>query len=416
MLNITNKYTQFIRKTKPTEFWKKIRFILHWASLFPKLFITLLWSLCMLIYMMTWKTRKTKTIFNKRSLIARVLNHLPLYTDNGIQLYCCGVPYYSSVDGSNHEITNQVAKHGIYHFLMNHLKISNGEMAKATQLHMYDYRWLARGYRINTLKQLECNFNSPSSSELLGVALATSNSSCELLKETYERLIVTILDNDYSLLDASNKPIKSEKGMFQPGLEVTGKDALTILAALKVAAKSGLTDARHAYDTLIRKYGYGLLSLFPLTFTPWRRNYFNDNNCMIAAYLLTKYAKGKWAKRYWSFVMLYIWALSYKWYNGWFTGLINSVSPGLISETYTTDCKEFLYESDPLHYTNCDGKTIKPDIYPVRLDQIDEGNFLGEAEHRIVLGGERKKTGLGWLAYAIMLDTETVKEVLSGKS
>src|SRR5690606_39758278 len=79
--------------------------------------------------------------------------------------------------------------------------------------------------------------------------------------------------------------------MFHPGLECTGSSAITLLAALKVGSKI-LKSKTHkeTYNKLFWKYGYGFLSLFPTTFIPSKRGYFNDHNCMVAAYILAKLA------------------------------------------------------------------------------------------------------------------------------
>ena len=214
---------------------------------------------------------------------------------------------------------------------------------------------------------LERNFGSVSGDMLIGFSLGMLNLRPESaqtvdssgsvmfndganasLKERFDEMLSAIVENDYALLEGRRpedgdinqamwdriekeneklivkKKMKSIRGMWQPGIETVGAQALTVLCALRVGDKIlGAAYAKREYRKLLFRCGYGLLSLFPTAFTKKQRGYFNDSNCMVALYILSKLADGKMGKFFWKMAMKYVWALSNKWYNGYFTGLLN---------------------------------------------------------------------------------------------
>jgi hypothetical protein len=268
---------------------------------------------------------------------------------------------------------------------------------------------------------------------LCGLNLAVLNTDDYMIKERFDYLIAKIIENDYALLEGAARTksdqgyelyqtllklfgyhekveMKSARGMWQPGLETVGAQAVTILSALRIADKKlGSLEARKHYNKLIWKYGYGLLSLFPTAYIDSQRGYFNDHNCMISLYVLSKLADNKMSKWFWKQAMKYVWSLSKHWYNAYYTGLLYDAHPDLFDRDYVDKCYSYLLEADssqilikPDNY-----ETIISDVVPVNPGLIAEDEFYPDIaqnkQYKELPNTKWYNTGLGWVAGVVML-------------
>jgi hypothetical protein len=373
---------------------------------------------------------------DRKHQFIRLYNNLPIIHGETIQLHVCRSPHYGLPDGINHNDDHQGSRHGAYAFLMNKLNLGNQKIDKATRQHFLKEWGFARGYKITRLGY-EYNARSTAGDQLIGLSLAMLHNPDTATKELFEQSIVSIIENDYALLEGgvpkdsdiqahyfklitknNMRPekvkIKSSRGMFQPGLETVGAQALTILCALRVAdVICNSTIAREHYNKLLWRYGYGLLSLFPTTFAPrGSRGYFNDHNCMVAAYILGSLSN-KLGRRYWGTIMLYLWSLSYRYYSGYFTGMVNEIIPGIISSSYIEKCKRYIYEEEPNTFALEEHKHIRTNLeYPVKFNLMNQDEFHPDLDQKITIGVPAYRAGLGWLAHATMIDPEEAKDFL----
>lgn len=417
-MKIIDVYNTFISNPSPSLFWKVIRVILHWLLIPVKLSLVLLLYVIMQVYMLLFYKKREINIEltdDKRiKYVTHIFKQLPIYTDHKIQLHTLRVPINENPDGSNHNPDHQLARHGVYSFLMKILNKHNHKISAATKNHIVSNdgkTLLVRGYTIDKLTENYIyNVNNTSGDQLIGLLLSLLVDNDTTLEYNYEKLINQIIDSDYALLNINNK--KSLRGMWQPGIETMGAQSLTILAALKMGEKLGVSRARPTYNKLMYGYGYCLLNLFPTIFIPSKRGYFNDNNCITSAYILSKLSKNKLEKFYYNMIALYVWSLSYKWYNAYFTGLINDLMPNLISKQYIKDCENYLYEEFPNHFDKNIESTLQTREFPVKFNDMNQGEFFPDEEHKISKGEPNHRSGLGWLAAATSINTGLVKEIL----
>jgi len=407
---LVGKYTKFILNLTPSNSWIIARFFLHWFSLPIKLILMGLWSIGMHIYMFQWKKRSIESQMSpeeRKQSFLKIYNNLPIYRNLDLQLHVNRVPYEEPCNGSNHNDDHQAARHGTYSFLMSRLHLRNTGIDSALRLHYVD-NTILRGYKFDQ-SGIVGNFYDCSGDQLVGLTLAMLDDCSENLRNKFINSVEQIIDNDYSLKSADGTR-KSSSANWQPGLETVGAQALTILCALKVAAKFGSKKSKKAYNKLLWLYGYGLLSLIPTTFSLSNRNYSNDHNCIVSAYILAKQSWG-FKRFYWFMVMLYCWSLSYKWCNGYFTGLVQDIYP-IFTKKYIQRCKDYLYEEIPNDYAKSiywhkweDGK-----VYPVKFNDMNQGEFHCDEPHQVRKNDQLTKSGLGWLAHAIMIDPKEAKE------
>ena len=440
MIAVYNLYLTFILSTSPSKGWKVLRFILHWVTLLPKLLVMTLLGIFGVIYNAIKYKRK---IFpdvpfeTKREYTKKVFNFLPVFTNDWFELYLTRQPYFLPTDGMHHTDDHQCLRQSQYAFMLENLGRRDSKVDTALQTHISG-NWLLRGYKWSYFdRQLMLNAQSTSGDMLLGMAIASMNTEHEMLKEKYEQLIVSILDNDYALLEGARPDsapanilwdklylqndqrfekirMKSYKGMWQPGLETVGAQALTILAALRVADKKmGNRDAKKAYKKLLYRYGYGLLSLVPTGYIPNSRGYFNDSNCMHALYILSKLSDTQFGKFFWKLPMVYVWLLSRSWLNPYFTGLLEKAHPGTVSKEYLKQCQNYLFSADPLLavYDTSSAKMVKETPVPVGNINYDEFNF--ECNMDVQAGDIEKspiyRTGLGFMCAAALIEPNPEK-------
>jgi hypothetical protein len=359
-----------------------------------------------------------------------------LFHTTEIKLYTNRVPYYAIPNGSNHNPDHQCSRHGTFAFLLSKLGIKDELVDKATWMHIQG-KWLTRGYYWGP-EGLEFNAKTVSGDMLCGLNLAVLATDNDATKERFDQLVHHIINHDYSLLEGQSPDsdsmaydmyqrklkeagyahekieMKSERGMWQPGLETVGAQALTVLAALRIADKKLRSpDAAKAYRKLLWKYGYGLLSLFPTAYVDDKRGYFNDHNCIIALYVLSKLSDSKLGKLFWKLPMLYVWALSKHWYNGYFTGLLNDAYPGTVTPAYIDKCKAYLYEEEPRTYGYSERTEVVTTEVPVTYNKLPEDEFSPDIPHNemVTVGDEqfKIKTGLGFIASAILLEDDPKK-------
>lgn len=377
--------------------------------------------------MLFWKVRSLPNLVDedkRKEYFKKVYYSLPVFDNNFFQLYVNRVKADEIPNGTNHNDDHQAARHGTYSFLMSILDKRNNRIDEALSSHMARKYGIVRGFKVKSLEDVEFNLKNTSGDQLLGICLGIlpyalnqttdtdlNNPRNQTLTERFEQIVNDIIDNDYALRDEDLSK-KADRGMWQPGLETVGAQSITILATLKLAERLGSPTAKTHYNKLSRYYGYSLLSFFPTTFFPTQRGYFNDHNCLVAAYILTKLSKG-FSKYFWGSVMLYVWSLSYKWYNGYFTGLVNDALPGVISKNYLETCKKYIYEMEPKTISQDKGTHRKAQVYPVAFNMMNQGEFHPDEDHKIVLNHEKEHlSGLGWLAHAIMIDPEESKRFL----
>lgn len=451
------RYQKFILSVTPPIIWVKTRFVLHWITLPIKLLVIGLNSLLMHIFYLPWlKMREPPQMPSEETRKQRFLNiykNLPVYDNGAMQLYVNRVDYYTLPDGSNHNTDHQCSRHATYSFILNKLSNGNDRLNRAMNRHMWKHV-LLRGYT----EDGSYNANTVSGDMLIGLSLGVMNAykprelkihgddmrvvdvtTYDELRDSFEQLLIGIIENDYSLLETSRQiedpiqsavwdaemkkkdqrpelvKVKSGRAMFQPGLETVGAQSITLLAALKVASvTSKSVYLNNVYKKLVKNYGYSLLALFPTTFIPSKRGYFNDHNCLVAAYILSKLSTGRLEKLYWNAVALYIWSLSYPYYNGYFTGLVNDLMPGVISKKYIDKCISFLYEDEPATYSGTGGTKLKPQEYPVRYNEQDRDEFHVDKDPEILTNYSHKvKSGLGFFSAASLLELDKVKTWLA---
>jgi hypothetical protein len=379
-------------------------------------------------------------ISTKKSYFKEVFNNLPILKTTELESYVNRVPYFAYPNGYNHNSDHHTSRHSTYQFLMNKLSLNNDKIQKATNMFMQG-KWLCRGFSWNPFEQqIDYNVNTVSGDMLCGLNLAIMTNNGP--NENFDHLIVGIIENDYSLLEGASPRsktdpgydlyqdllkqvgyrteavrMKSSRGMWQPGLETVGAQALTILAALRVAeVKNYNREAGKAYRKLLYKYGYGLLSLFPTAYIDKQRGYFNDHNCLISLYVLSKYSKSKLGKLFWMIPMLYTWSLSKHWYNGYFTGLVKECYPNLIGDKYIQKCINYLYENKPNTFSYDERIETVTKSQPVTYNDNPNDEFSPDVRHDLVSSPSNEqalkiKSGLGFIACAIMLE-KNPKELL----
>lgn len=438
--SLVNKYMNYILQVNPSKLWKSLRFVLHIVTIPVKLF--LIGGLGYYQILHKKLTSKARTPGeNKNVKFDSVLQSMPIWNsvDGTVQTYVCRSYVNRPIDGTNHNPDHQCARHSTFYFLMSKLGKTNEALAKGVYNHMQN-KYLCRGYYINPYEgNMQYNVATTSGDMLCGLNLAVlaEKSSQTTICDRFDYLVAKIIENDYSLLEGAartskedagtelyirllheagqvpeNVRMKSARGMWQPGLETVGAQALTVLATLRLADKKlGSLEARKHYRKLLWQYGYGLLSLFPTAYIDKQRGYFNDHNCMISLYVLSKLADTKLSKWFWKQSMKYVWSLSKHWYNAYFTGLLYDAHPDLYDVQYVDRCYAYLLEIDAGNILN------KPDSYetimlpneqqPARLGVIPEDEFYPDIAHdkEYLAKPEAKwyRTGLGWVAGVVML-------------
>lgn len=434
---MVNRYIQFLlRTTSPTKTWQITRFILHWLTLPVKVIVIGSLGTFQIIRNLFKKQQnvpKLPSLENKKAYFQKVLERLPVWQLDHSKVYVSRVPYYNIPTGDNHNPDHQCLRQGTFIFAMNRLGKYEESMGVGLARHIQT-KWLCRGFKLNKYDQeMQFNAGTTSGDMLIGMTLGLSeldrDSNWQVF-EKYDHLIANIIEHDYAVLEGSmpdledvGRPVwdelykkvaqcpelvtmKSERGMWQPGAETAGAQALTILCALRLAEKrNGNRDAGEHYKKLLWKYGYGLLSLFPTAYTEKRRGYFNEHNCISALYVLSKFSDNRMGKLFWKIPMVYVWLLSRHWYNGYFSGLLNAAHPGTLNQSYLDKCIAYLYQYEPNTFHNTNGTSIKSNLVPVPYNQLPSDEFSQEVSQDLKSeGGEPVKTGLGFIATAILLE------------
>lgn len=421
MEELVTKYNTFITKLNPSLPWKVTRFVLHWLTLPLKVFAIATLGLYQIVSKSFLKPRKALIYtvhheYLKKSFFQKVFNSLPVYKDTGVmeELYVNRVPLSASVDGTNHNIDHQCSRQGTYAFLMTKLGKRNSAIDFSLAQHIVNGN-LARGYKKHFLDGDNIyNMEHVSGDMLCGMALGMLGTESTFLKERFKLLVENIIKNDYAVLEHT-LATKSERGMWQPGLETVGAQALTLLTALRVADKiCGSELARKEYNKMLLTYGYGLLSLFPTAYIDSKRGYYNDHNCLMCVYILTQLADSRLGRSFWAVPLTYIWLLSRHWYNGYFTGLVRECLPWLIPQSYVDKCKAYLYEQEPRTWGADVGYEYTTE-FPVHYNQIPEDEFSPDIKQNIMMTNvtesDKIYTGLGYIAQVIMLE-KNPKELL----
>lgn len=438
-MNLIEKYNELVLNTKPSPRWQKIRFAIHWITLPIKLALIGGLGITQIIL---------KSIFTKKRPVAnikidlylqkdlkRIMQTLPVLKGYESELYVNRVRVTEVPNGHNHNTDHQCSRQGTYVFLKRKLGLNVDEAENSLAMHMWR-KWLKRGFKQNPVGETVDNIQNTSGDMLIGLCLGMLDSTHPGLRDGYYELIHSIIDNDFALLahdiPDKNEPgydmymrkyeacgenpnlvdMKSYKGRWEPGLDIVGAQALTLLAALRIGDKVvGAQDAKKMYQVVLKKYGYGLLSLFPTAYIDSKRGYFNDHNCMVALYILSKLADTKFEKFIFKFAMRYVHALSRHWYNGYFTGLLEDAYPGTVSQEYINKCKAYLYEEAPRTWGYDNGSVQQVEkLEPVKFNQIAEDEFAPDCGlNKSVVSGNQVRTGLGFMAHAILLEKDPKK-------
>jgi hypothetical protein len=437
-------YQKFILNIKPNTTWKVVRFLLHWITLPLKLIAIGGLGITQIILKSFKKQRPVPEMPSRTAAyldFRQVFLNLPVLKTEDVELYVNRVPFNQIPTRSNYNTDHQCSRHATYAFLMNKLGKYNSRIDAAVAEHIQP-GYLCRGWKLNPYEdQMMYNVSTVSGDMLCGLNLAMLGKPGDWLKEKYDQLITDIIQHDYSLLEGGTPDkgdyerevwdeqmaivkypegvrMKSSRGMWHPGLETVGAQALTLLSSLRVADKKlGSPLAKSEYKKMLWLYGYGLLSIFPTAYTDKQRGYFNDHNCLIALYTLSKLADNSLGRLFWKIPMVYVWLLSRHWYNGYFTGLVKDCYPEVISQKYVDKCIAYLYENQPRIHGYIGGGITKPiSEVPVTYNDLGEDEFspdIRQDEKRILADESSKiKTGLGWFACAVMLDPKGVKEFL----
>lgn len=440
-------YIKLISNTSPSKSWQVVRSVLHWLTIPIKLILIGLLGIFGIIYnRLAYKKRQPElrdmSLKQKQDRLKRIIKSLPVVQNDQFDLYLPRNKMTDVLNGGNHNSDHQCLRQGLYVMLMSKLGKRTFQMDNALTQFISDGRFLLRGYKFDYATQkFVNNAQSTSGDMLLGLCLGMldtdlTNSSQDFLIESYDQLISSIIDNDYSLIEMERPKdapyneiydeelkrlqnrkedvrIKSSRGMWQPGLETVGAQALTILAALKVGAKKVKNrEAEKEYWKLFYKQGYALLSLLPTAYLSHRRGYFNDSNCINALYVLLKLADTRVEKFVYKFALRYVFNLSKSWYNPYFTGLVKEVAPGLVGDKYLKEVREYLYEEDPAIYTMDNAVAIKTKLVPVPLSLLNSSEFPYESkqDNYITIGtGTPVRTGLGNLAAMVLLEEDLDK-------
>lgn len=452
-------YAKFIlRLDNVPKYWIYLRFILHWLTIPLKLVVIGSLGMYQIIYQtLFFKTRKTEQVDSqkKAKYFKMMLQKLPIFRDVNSELYVNRVPYYERPNGTNHNIDHQCLRQGTYTFLMGKIDRRNAAQEISLSKHMKN-GILLRGYNSNG----DENKATVSGDMLCGMSLAmldvksgaiegviAKGTTGDTLRDKFDEVVNSIIENDFALLEGTQPEdgpersvwddelklvkdstlirMKSARGMWQPGLETAGAQALTLLAAVRIADKKcGSLVPKRVYSKLLWRYGYGLLSLFPTAFIQSKRGYYNEHNCMNSAYILAKLADSKLGKLFWTLPMIYMFLLSYKWRNGYFTGLLLDVAPYFtrLLSYHKQECINNLYELEPIPYSREHGIEIPvtKDL-PVPFSLMNQGEFHVEQVPKLlitkvddeIIRTDNCHSGLGFIAHAIMLEPNTIKEILN---
>lgn len=441
------QYVKLISNTAPSKSWLIIRAILHWLTIPLKLLLIGILGVFGIIYnRVAYKKRKPElrdfSLKQKQDRLKRILKTLPVVKNDQFDLYLPRNKMTDVLNGGNHVTDHQCLRQGLYVLLMTKLGKRTFQMDNALTQFISDGRFLLRGYKWDfENNKFINNAQSVSGDMLLGLCLGMldtdqTNPAQDFLIESYDQLISSIIDNDYALIEMERPKdtpynelydeqlkalkqrkedvrIKSSRGMWQPGLETVGAQALTILAALQVGAKKVKNrDAEKEYKLLFYKYGYGLLALLPTAYLPNRRGYFNDANCINALYTLLRLTSNPLERFVYKFALRYVFNLSKSWYNPYFTGLVKEVAPELVSDKHLIETREYLYEEDPSIYAMDNAAQLQSKLVPIPLSLLNSSEFPYESkqDYYIVQGtGTAVRTGLGDLAAMVLLEQDLDK-------
>jgi len=188
---------------------------------------------------------------------------------NRIQWYGTDVPCVPETIICNHFNNGRIDlygrtlyEHGISSFRLKRAHIFNEKITQATvafvnQIGREDdfYTVLVSAYIVDNNDNYSYTSNDTGEDSLLGLLIALQNDDNILLREKYEFLLNSMIENNYCLVNI-DKGI-SKNGNFSPRVQITASEMNTMLAFLKFGASIGIKDAKIHYKKLIR-LGYGL--------------------------------------------------------------------------------------------------------------------------------------------------------------
>ncbi len=431
----------------PSLKWQYFRLTLHWISLpFKVLFNFINGSFIIIKNNLNFKIRST--IFNaslelKQQYFNKILNSLPILRTEAFKLYASGVPLKKIPDGYNHDNNRQLINQGILQFLFGQLNVIDEGLVSGTSLLISEYT-LGLGIKLNPIdntlitnvlsSNIEClsslNIamlsNQVKYNTILEDSYINTTRGEDIFRERYERLVVNIIEhNDMSLLEGASPVdkfalklykeklselngnsdyllMKSHKSIMSPGIELTGKNALSLLAAVRIVEKKLKKRSWiKLYNSLIWKQGYGLLSLFSSSNS-------NENHLsrMTDLYVLSKLSDSPAGRYFWKCAMKFTWLLTKHTYNGFYTGLLEKAHPNSVNQDYINKCINFLCEEEPRNFSYGNTVSHNTKIYPIKFNkQNDLGQkFNNNDEVFVDIESERTRNGLEFLANLIMLE------------
>lgn len=166
-------------------------------------------------------------------------------------------------NGRIKQYNNELYLHGHFSYLNRQIGNYDEKVTQATAAYVNQigrseegfYTVLASSYNVDNNGNYDYTTIDSQEEDLLGFMVALINDESILLREKYEFLLNSILQNDYSLVNLDKS--KSKHGQFNPSWKINAHKMATILAFLKLGIPFGMKDAKIHYNKL-RKIGYGL--------------------------------------------------------------------------------------------------------------------------------------------------------------
>ena len=377
-----------------------------WILMF--IYIPLLWLIALVQHVRNFLFKKNKKYWFKgirypsrdyRDVLYELFHHIPLYKENGHQLYVCRVPFHEKPNGMNHNSDHSALRHGIYLSLMKKIGVVTESMARSQNAH-YDASKdeFHRGYYIKEDGTIEHHSYNPVSGDcVVGHCFAYVNH-----KDDMELDMASIAYHCIKNQGLKTNGIVSSVANFLPGIQsksetpvTVGAQHITYLAVVRSGMDAikrlpeemrrfrGLPSYRyfawHYYKRLIL-YGCFISVMFPTVGVWWRREYNNDVICMMSAYILHKLSSNRLEKLIYGISGFYIWSLSWPWLNGFFSGLLREMLIKFPSDSYMNRCLLWAIDLSEVKFGNI-GPKEKSKEWPIDPDRLEFDEFSPERSH-----------------------------------
>lgn len=183
-------------------------------------------------------------------------------------------------DGKTHHKLTQTILHGVYLYNKYKNKVAvelSDENGLSKSIHTSGH--ISTGYGYNEHGQFSFSTKSTGLDTLAAVNLAMVHMPNEALLDKYDQLVVAIINNDFSLLEAEEPDldevkefwknsrggikykVKSHNAIMTPRWGTTPEEALVLLTTLQTNYKKNKNPyCLEIYNKLYYKFGYGVLS------------------------------------------------------------------------------------------------------------------------------------------------------------